>query len=68
MGGNRGASLLDGGASPTGAHHHSYGLVLRVVVNRDDRGYGMKVSGDKPVYVQSVKEGKDIQKSTVKIN
>lgn len=29
-----------------------------VVVNRDEKGYGMKVSGDNPVYVQSVKEGK----------
>lgn len=32
--------------------------VATVVVYKDDRGYGMKVSGDKPVYVQSVKEGK----------
>lgn len=35
--------------------------IVRVVVNRDDRGYGMKVSGDKPVYVQSVKEGKKLK-------
>ncbi|KAJ8922198.1 hypothetical protein NQ315_004135, partial [Exocentrus adspersus] len=28
-----------------------------VVVNRDEKGYGMKVSGDNPVFVQSVKEG-----------
>lgn len=48
-------SLLDGGNthhSPSHPHH-----VLRVVVNMDEKGYGMKVSGDNPVYVQSVKEG-----------
>ncbi|XP_023248166.1 rho guanine nucleotide exchange factor 12 isoform X2 [Copidosoma floridanum] len=31
--------------------------VATVVVYKDQMGYGMKVSGDKPVYVQSVKEG-----------
>lgn len=31
--------------------------VVRVSVKRDNGGYGMKVSGDNPVYVQSVKEG-----------
>ncbi|XP_058799501.1 rho guanine nucleotide exchange factor 12 isoform X2 [Phymastichus coffea] len=31
--------------------------VATLVVYKDDAGYGMKVSGDKPVYVQSVKEG-----------
>lgn len=31
--------------------------LVRVVVNKDEKGYGMKVSGDYPVYVQSVKEG-----------
>ena len=29
-----------------------------VVVTKDDRGYGLTVSGDNPVYVQSVKEGR----------
>jgi len=28
-----------------------------VVVQKDDNGYGLTVSGDKPVYVQSVKPG-----------
>ncbi|GJQ79319.1 hypothetical protein Trydic_g16186 [Trypoxylus dichotomus] len=32
--------------------------IIRVVVHRDEKGYGMKVSGDNPVYVQSVKLGK----------
>ncbi|XP_015111915.1 rho guanine nucleotide exchange factor 12 isoform X5 [Diachasma alloeum] len=31
--------------------------VATLVVYKDDAGYGMKVSGDNPVYVQSVKEG-----------
>ncbi|XP_046401357.1 rho guanine nucleotide exchange factor 11 isoform X3 [Ischnura elegans] len=32
-------------------------LTVTVVVHKDDTGYGMKVSGDNPVYVQAVKEG-----------
>ena len=28
-----------------------------VIVQRDDKGYGLTVTGDNPVYVQSVKEG-----------
>lgn len=28
-----------------------------LTIYKDDKGYGMKVSGDNPVYVQSVKEG-----------
>lgn len=31
---------------------------VSVIVNRDDNGYGMKVSGDNPVFVQSVKAGR----------
>lgn len=31
--------------------------VATVIVYKDDAGYGMKVSGDNPVYVQSVKNG-----------
>ncbi|XP_025601965.2 rho guanine nucleotide exchange factor 11 isoform X3 [Athalia rosae] len=31
--------------------------IATLVVYKDDAGYGMKVSGDNPVYVQSVKEG-----------
>ncbi|XP_071449532.1 rho guanine nucleotide exchange factor 11 isoform X2 [Hetaerina americana] len=32
-------------------------LTVTVVVHKDGTGYGMKVSGDNPVYVQGVKEG-----------
>ncbi|XP_052742710.1 LOW QUALITY PROTEIN: rho guanine nucleotide exchange factor 11 [Bicyclus anynana] len=39
-----------GAASPAGDE------LLTVTVVRDEHGYGMKVSGDNPVYVQSVKE------------
>jgi hypothetical protein len=46
---------LDGGGVATQPHHIP---VVTVIVHKDDSGYGMKVSGDKPVYVQSVKEGK----------
>ena len=28
-----------------------------VLIQRDDRGFGLRVSGDKPVYVESVKLG-----------
>ena len=35
------------------------GLIqLCVIVEKDEVGYGLTVSGDKPVYVQSVKESK----------
>ncbi|XP_076264695.1 rho guanine nucleotide exchange factor 2 isoform X4 [Rhynchophorus ferrugineus] len=37
--------------------------VVRVSVKRDNGGYGMKVSGDNPVYVQSVKEGGPAEKA-----
>lgn len=30
---------------------------LTITVCKDDKGYGLKISGDNPVYVQSVKEG-----------
>ncbi|XP_060807923.1 uncharacterized protein LOC106130397 [Amyelois transitella] len=42
--------MLGGAASPGGDD------LLTVTVVRDEHGYGMKVSGDNPVYVQSVKE------------
>ncbi|KAE8746758.1 hypothetical protein FOCC_FOCC006506 [Frankliniella occidentalis] len=38
-------------------HHHHYQQITTIIVNKDENGYGMKVSGDNPVYVQSVKEG-----------
>jgi hypothetical protein len=47
---------LDGGSGVTVQPHHI--PALTVIVHKDETGYGMKVSGDKPVYVQSVKEGK----------
>lgn len=39
-------------------HHHHYQQITTITVKTDEKGYGMKVSGDNPVYVQSVKEGK----------
>ncbi|XP_059054643.1 bromodomain-containing protein 4 [Achroia grisella] len=42
--------MLSGATSPGGDD------VLCVTVVADEHGYGMKVSGDNPVYVQSVKE------------
>ncbi|KAJ0170642.1 hypothetical protein K1T71_014013 [Dendrolimus kikuchii] len=42
--------MLGGAGSPGGDEF------LTVTVVRDEHGYGMKVSGDNPVYVQSVKE------------
>lgn len=55
-GGSRPMSLMD---SPNHhPHHQTQTHIVRVVVNKNERGYGMKVSGDNPVYVQSVKEGK----------
>lgn len=52
-GSGRPTSLLESTNHPSGQFQ-----VVRVIVNRDEKGYGMKVSGDNPVYVQSVKEGK----------
>uniref|UniRef100_A0A2K6LN53 Rho guanine nucleotide exchange factor 12 n=1 Tax=Rhinopithecus bieti TaxID=61621 RepID=A0A2K6LN53_RHIBE len=41
-----------------------YGLVQRcVVIQKDDNGFGLTVSGDNPVFVQSVKEGKAFLKT-----
>ncbi|KAJ9590308.1 hypothetical protein L9F63_027854, partial [Diploptera punctata] len=45
---------LDGGGVTLQPHHIP---VTTVIVHKDENGYGMKVSGDNPVYVQSVKEG-----------
>lgn len=46
---------LDGGGGTAVQPHHL--PFVTVIVHKDENGYGMKVSGDKPVYVQSVKEG-----------
>ncbi|XP_066148059.1 rho guanine nucleotide exchange factor 12 isoform X2 [Euwallacea fornicatus] len=55
VGPSRPPSLMD--------QQHSHANVVRVVVTRDGGGYGMKVSGDNPVYVQSVKEGGPAEKA-----
>lgn len=36
---------------------------LTVIVVKDERGYGMKVSGDNPVFVQSVKQSGAAEKA-----
>lgn len=47
----------DGSASPPSSCAYVWQQIV-IVVNKDEKGYGMKVSGDNPVYVQSVKSGK----------
>ncbi|GBP29596.1 Rho guanine nucleotide exchange factor 12 [Eumeta japonica] len=47
--------VMPGGCAVTGSGCGGDEL-LTVTVVRDEHGYGMKVSGDNPVYVQSVKE------------
>lgn len=49
-------NLLDGGGGGAGSSNHLPHTMITVY--SDEKGYGMKVSGDNPVYVQSVKEGK----------
>lgn len=36
-----------------------------VLIQRDERGFGLRVSGDKPVYVESVKQGECKTRSIV---
>ncbi|XP_057302148.1 rho guanine nucleotide exchange factor 12-like isoform X2 [Hydractinia symbiolongicarpus] len=44
------------------------GLVQRcIVIHRDENGFGLTVSGDNPVYVQSVKENSAAAKSGVQV-
>ncbi|XP_069470436.1 rho guanine nucleotide exchange factor 12 isoform X2 [Ambystoma mexicanum] len=39
------------------SRHETYGLVQRcVIIQRDENGFGLTVSGDNPVFVQSVKD------------
>lgn len=52
----RPVSLMD---SPT----HAHSQFLKIIINKDETGYGMKVSGDNPVYVQSVKDGGAAEKA-----
>ncbi|CAH0546729.1 unnamed protein product [Brassicogethes aeneus] len=58
---HRPTSLMDT-PPPSAGGPISYPMV-QVVVNKDDKGYGMKVTGDNPVYVQSVKEGGPAEKA-----
>ncbi|XP_012137500.1 rho guanine nucleotide exchange factor 2 isoform X9 [Megachile rotundata] len=48
---------VGGGGGATGGGTVEPAPVAILVVYKDEAGYGMKVSGDNPVYVQSVKEG-----------
>ncbi|CAL7948274.1 unnamed protein product [Xylocopa violacea] len=48
---------VGGGGGATGGGTVEPAPVATLVVYKDEAGYGMKVSGDNPVYVQSVKEG-----------
>ncbi|XP_014614376.1 PREDICTED: uncharacterized protein LOC106792462 isoform X2 [Polistes canadensis] len=48
---------LGGGGGATGAGAVEPTPVTTLYVCKDEAGFGMKVSGDNPVYVQSVKEG-----------
>ncbi|XP_043278903.1 rho guanine nucleotide exchange factor 11 isoform X2 [Venturia canescens] len=57
IGGMNGTTALRRSAGGGGAGSQEPPPVATLVVYKDDAGYGMKVSGDNPVYVQSVKEG-----------
>lgn len=48
---------VGGGGGAAGGGTVEPAPVATLVVYKDEAGYGMKVSGDNPVYVQSVKEG-----------
>uniref|UniRef100_A0A8D9EQ02 Rho guanine nucleotide exchange factor 12 n=1 Tax=Cacopsylla melanoneura TaxID=428564 RepID=A0A8D9EQ02_9HEMI len=52
----------DGSVSPPMSFAYVWQQMV-IVVNKDEKGYGMKVSGDNPVYVQSVKEGGAAEKA-----
>lgn len=58
MNGTTALRRVVGGAGGGGAGGQELPPIVTLVVYKDDAGYGMKVSGDNPVYVQSVKEGK----------
>ncbi|KAF7391262.1 hypothetical protein HZH66_009742 [Vespula vulgaris] len=48
---------LGGGGGAAGGGASEPAPVTTLYVCKDEAGFGMKVSGDNPVYVQSVKEG-----------
>lgn len=41
--------------SSTNDHVKAYGNTIELTIHKDSNGYGMKVSGDNPVFVESVK-------------
>lgn len=43
--------------SSSGLNEKPKPLILELIIQKDKNGYGMKVSGENPVYVDSVKEG-----------
>lgn len=42
------------------SHAYNFHHYTTLTIIKDSKGYGMKVSGDNPVYVQSVKDGNDL--------
>jgi hypothetical protein len=55
---NRSKLHLENIGSPTNSNGEKpKPLILELVINKDKNGYGMKVSGENPVFVDSVKEG-----------
>lgn len=49
------------GAIMGGSNNNNQSVQRCVIITRDETGYGLTVSGDNPVFVQSVKEGKAFQ-------
>lgn len=47
-------------ASILSSHAYNFHHYTTLTIIKDSKGYGMKVSGDNPVYVQSVKDGNDL--------
>lgn len=48
---------LSVGSDPNNPQEKPKALILELTINRDKFGYGMKVSGETPVFVDSVKDG-----------
>lgn len=55
---SRPASTTSPDGNILNAHQYNFHHYTTLTITKDSKGYGMKVSGDNPVYVQSVKEGK----------
>lgn len=71
---NNGGAVLNGAAlrrpqtllSPSAElrnNSHLHGNTIDLVIHKDSSGYGMKVSGDNPVFVESVKPGQAAHKA-----